>query len=459
MTAWIDIKTAQERRIELAQQMRSMVEEIGQPENWTDEKNQQFEKMNADLNCMDAHIEKLKRMEEITPALEQIEEGKQRQDFTPNIKTADQKRITHQDRDWAFRAYCLGQDARPEFRRAAAKLRANYGSPKARGRLLPKAPMRVADVAQMYAELRATTDFMQTSTAVDGGNIVPNDVMQAIEIFMVAYGGMRRSGARIIRSASGGTLPIPTVDDTATTAIGAILAENTATTIHALALGQVTMGAYKYTSRLIGVSIELMQDAAFPLGPFLGEMIGTRLGRITNAHFTIGETSDGRPQGAMARSTNAGLVGCTGTTYAEFTYADAVTLLHSVDPAYRGSASCGWMFADHTLSLWRRLLDGDSRPLWLPSIVTDVPDTIMGYRYTINQDAPLFTTASSDRVKPMAFGAFDRYYIRDVMDIDVLRLNERYAEQGSVAFLGFQRTDGDLINRNAVKVFQVPTSS
>jgi len=456
---FVDIKAAKEKRANLAQQMRSMVEEIGEPENWTDEKNAQFEAMNEDLNRQDSHIEKLERLEEIQPALEQIDDNARRDDFAANPKTVPDERVTHRDADLAFRAYCLGSDARPEQLAAAAKLRSRPQQSKAKGLLLPVAPSRARDVPGMYAELRATTDYMNVGTAADGGNVVPNDVMQAIEVFLVAYGGMRRSGARILRTATGGTLPIPTVDDTATTAIGALLAENTATTIHAFTLGQVTMGAYKYTSRLVGVSIELMQDSNFPLGPFLGETLGTRLGRITNAHFTVGETSDGAPQGVIAASTNSGLVGCTGSTYNNFTYAEVVTLLHSVDPAYRGSAACGWMFNDATLGLWRRLVDSDSRPLWLPSIVQDAPDTILGKPYTLNQDVPSFSTASTGNTKTIAFGAFDRYIIRDVMDIDLLRLNERYAEQGSVAFLAFQRTDGDLINRNAVKHFITATSS
>ena len=83
----------------------------------------------------------------------------------------------------------------------------------------------------------------------------------------------------------------------------------------------------------------------------------------------------------------------------------------------------------------------------------------LGYRYTVNQDVPQFSTASTGNTKTISFGAMDRYIIRDVMSMDLIRLNERYAEQGSVGFLMFKRSDGDLINRNAVKHFITATSS
>jgi HK97 family phage major capsid protein len=47
--------------------------------------------------------------------------------------------------------------------------------------------------------------------------------------------------------------------------------------------------------------------------------------------------------------------------------------------------------------------------------------------------------------KSILFGNFSNYLIRDVTGLAVLRLNERFAENGQVAFVAFERTDGRLV--------------
>jgi HK97 family phage major capsid protein len=44
------------------------------------------------------------------------------------------------------------------------------------------------------------------------------------------------------------------------------------------------------------------------------------------------------------------------------------------------------------------------------------------------------------------FGDFSKYIVRKVKDFSVLRLDERYAEIGQVAFLAFSRVDGQLVD-------------
>jgi HK97 family phage major capsid protein len=58
--------------------------------------------------------------------------------------------------------------------------------------------------------------------------------------------------------------------------------------------------------------------------------------------------------------------------------------------------------------------------------------------------------------KSILFGDFSNYLIREVMDFTVLRLVERYAEYLQVAFIGFQRVDGNLIiaGTNPIKYYQ-----
>jgi HK97 family phage major capsid protein len=66
----------------------------------------------------------------------------------------------------------------------------------------------------------------------------------------------------------------------------------------------------------------------------------------------------------------------------------------------------------------------------------------MGYPYVINQSM----ASPGSSAKKVIFGQFSKYMIRDVRDITLIRLNERYADYHQVGFLAFARADGDLLD-------------
>jgi HK97 family phage major capsid protein len=68
--------------------------------------------------------------------------------------------------------------------------------------------------------------------------------------------------------------------------------------------------------------------------------------------------------------------------------------------------------------------------------------TILGYPYVINQDMAVMAA----NAKSILFGDFSYYLIREVQDLRVLRLDERYADYLQAGFLAFVRTDGLLAN-------------
>jgi HK97 family phage major capsid protein len=98
------------------------------------------------------------------------------------------------------------------------------------------------------------------------------------------------------------------------------------------------------------------------------------------------------------------------------------------------------MFADSTLKALKKLKDKQDRPLWLPGLAVKEPDTINGFRYTINEDVPAMAASA----KSILFGDMSKYLIRDVMDVMIIRIAEKYIESGQVGFLCFYRTDGRL---------------
>lgn len=276
-----------------------------------------------------------------------------------------------------------------------------------------------------------------TGTNTAGGYTVPQGFYDELQDAQKAYGGMLDPGvAFVFDTASGNSLPIPTDNDTSNS--GAILTENTQVGTQDVTFGAVTLGAYTYTSKLVLVSNQLLQDSAFNLDSFLSNKLGVRIARAINTHFTVGSGSN-QPNGAVTAAT-LGATGASGET-ASLIFDDLISLEHSVDPAYRKGAR--FMFADSTLATIKKLKDTQGRYLWQPGLtVAGEPPTINSYQYTVNQDMPAMATSA----KSILFGDFSKYFVRRVAGVQVLRLTERYADFNQTGFLAFQRWDGNLVD-------------
>ena len=284
-----------------------------------------------------------------------------------------------------------------------------------------------------------------TGTDAQGGYTVPTEVSGTIIEALKAFGGMR-SVATVISTATGVPMTMPTSDGT--TEEGEILGENTAAAAADPSFGVVNLGVHKYSSKTVAVPIELLQDSNADIEAFVNNRLITRLGRITNKHFTVG-TGSSQPSGVLTGAT----LGVTGAKAQvdSVTYDDLVELEHSLDPAYREGGRCAFMFADATLKAIKKLKDGQGRPLWLPGIDVKEPASILGYRYVINQSVP----AMAATAKSVLFGDFSKYIIRDAMGITMYRFaDSAFAQKGQVGFLAFMRSGGVLTDTQAVKFFQ-----
>jgi HK97 family phage major capsid protein len=297
---------------------------------------------------------------------------------------------------------------------------------------------RPEDIAKWQGETRAALTGAQ-STTTTGGYTVADGAMQALEVSMLAFGGMRQV-ATIYRTATGGPLPFPTVNDTAQK--GRLLAENTTATETEMTFGQLVLDAYKYSSDYVLASVEFLQDSSIDAGSFLGNALGTRIARLQNDHFTTG-TGSSQPNGVVTAASSSSVT-FSGT--ATVSYDNIIDLIHSVDPAYRNNGK--FMFHDGALKMLKKTkvlqYSGDTTgvPLWQPSLTVGQPDMIHGYPYVVNQSM----TTPATGVKSILFGDFSKYIIRDVRDVTLLRLDERFAELHQVAFLAFARADGDLLD-------------
>lgn len=278
----------------------------------------------------------------------------------------------------------------------------------------------------------------QVATGAAGGYTVPEGFWNRVSETLKAYGGVE-GVANVLSTDSGNTLPWPTNDGTANK--GAILGEGSQITEQDETFGTRDLGAYMYTSKLIRVSYQLLQDTAIDVEGFLARKMAERLARIRNEHFTTG-TGTAQPDGIVTGATT-GKTAASGTA---ITGDEILDLIHSVDPAYRSNGQ--FMFSDSVLADIRKLKDSDGRYLWQPSVQVGEPNTLFGYGYTINQDmAGTDLSATS-----MLFGDFrEGYVVRNVRGLQVVRLDERYADYLQVGWFAFLRCDATKDNTGAYK--------
>lgn len=282
-----------------------------------------------------------------------------------------------------------------------------------------------------------------------GGYTVPQGFRNKIQETKKAFGGVR-SVAEIIDTDTGQDLPWPTNDDTAN--MGAILAENTQVTEQDVTMGQKTLHAFMYTSKLVRVSLQLLQDSGFDVEAWLARKLAMRIARIQNVHFTTGVGTT-QPEGVQTNAV-VGKVGAAGQV-TSITGDDLIDLIYSVDAAYRASGRARFMAADGSIGKFRKLKDDNGQYLWQPSLQAGEPDSIFGYGITANNDMPVMAASA----KSVLFGDFfEGYVIRDVSDFQLLRLEERYADFLQVGFLGFQRGDGMPQDTAAYKAYQNPAA-
>lgn len=400
------IRDLREKRANLWQQAKALHDKaLAEKRDMTAEELQQWDGYNSEMDALKLTIDREERLQSIHQELE-----------------------TAQPTQAAGRDQMGGQQPgqSPEYRKAFWQW-ARHGmdglEPQQRAALR-------GGVSNIGGEIRA----MGVAVPTGGGFGVADEDMTPIVDAMKFYGGMRQAGCTILRTSTGADLPVPTADDTGNT--GEQLGENTAVSEQDITLGQKILRAYIYSSKLIRVSYALLQDSAFPIETWLTERLGERLGRITNTKFTTGSGA-ATPEGVVTGSTYCGTTTASATA---ITYDELVDLELSVDRAYRQQAR--FMFNDTTVKALKKLVDGVSRPVWVPGIALREPDTVLGYPYTINSDMASPVASA----KAVLFGDFRAYWIRDVQDITLVRLTERYADYLQVGFMAFSRHDGQLID-------------
>ena len=279
---------------------------------------------------------------------------------------------------------------------------------------------------------------LQVGTDSEGGYLVPDEfertLVQALE-----EENIFRQLAKVIQTSSGDR-KIPVV---ATKGTASWIDEEGAFVESDDAFSQVSIGAYKLGT-LIKVSEELMNDSIFDLESYISAEFARRIGAKEEEAFFTGDGS-GKPLGILAASGGAE-TGVTAASATAITADELMDLFYSLKAPYRKNAV--WVLNDSTIKAIRKLKDNSGQYLWQPSLVAGTPDTILGRPVKTSAFMPAIGASQ----KTIAFGDFQYYWIADRQGRSFRRLNELYAANGQVGFLGTQRVDGKLILPEAIKV-------
>lgn len=302
-------------------------------------------------------------------------------------------------------------------------------------------PNELALVSAPAPSNRHRVGNVALGTGSAGGFLVPTITMNELLIRQKYYSAVR-SVARVIPTTGGGPLIWPTTDDVAN--LATLLSEATISPTSDFTFGSVTLNAYKTTSGIIPVSLEILQDSAIDIEDMVINLFADRFGRGLNTLYTTG-TGTAQPQGALTGA-SLGVTLPTGNT-TTLTFAGLVALFNSVDVTYRMRPSCVFMMNDNTLQFLRGMVDTAGRPLWVPEALPPEPGmtsagVLLGKRIIMNPDLPVMAASA----KPVLFGDFSTYGVREVQQVLVLRLTDSaYTSKGQVGFLAFARSDGRIL--------------
>lgn len=405
-----DTKTLREQMATLAMQARDKIAEISDvPEDRAAEIEREFDAMMTEHDKIGSRVEREERSAKALAALE-----------APDLS----KRPAVEGRTAPATDTGVEMTYRHAFSELIAAGGEAYVSP---------------EVRSVLQEQRVQT----AGTTTAGGFTVPVELAAFIEQAMIATGPMYDSSLfTVINSTDGRTFNIPTVDDTASTAEahtegGTVTDDGGKDVVFA----QKVLSAYAFDSEWVRWSAELNADSIFNMESLLGELLGSRLGRIANSKLTTGSGSSD-VEGIVTNSA----LGKTAAGTAAITADEIIDLIHSVDPAYRSSPNSAIMMNDSTLAAVRKLKDGDGNYLWqMGNYQAGVPQSILGYPVVVNQAMDSLATAK----KVMLFGDMSKFYVRKVGGPSLYVARERFAPD--FGLLGFVRFDGVLVNTAAIK--------
>jgi HK97 family phage major capsid protein len=405
-----DIRRLSEQRKSVFAQMHKLNEDA-EKENrsLTAEENEQFEKMSVEFDDLKAREERATKL------------FMQEREVEKTTSTPLEKRIGDDD------------DAPATFSEYKERLQGPRPADMPEVRSAYWKYLTVGSLSELDVEEQRA---LSRATGAAGNFLVPTDFYNQIIRALRFMGSVGQLATEYVTD-NGDTIQVP-----ANTAHGVAswTGENSAYTPSDETFAQISLGAFKATSKII-VSEELLQDSAFPMDSFLALEFGERIGVLENAAYVKGD-GIGKPQGLLSSNTASNITTVTaavGNT-TTFSYSALVTAIFSLPPQYRRNAS--FIVNDAAARNLYLMVDSQNRPLWNVNMAASGPDTFLGYPIYTDPDVPAPGVGNIS----VLFGDWKRtYVVRRVAGFSMQRQNELHSDNGQIGFRGQERVDGRVV--------------
>lgn len=295
-----------------------------------------------------------------------------------------------------------------------------------------------------------TATGLSVGTNEKGGYTVPAEFERQLIQALEENNIFRTLGHKIKTNSGTRTIPVASESGEA-----AWVEEGTSIPESDMTFSVQLLSAFKMGS-MIRVSNELLHDSAFDIASYIAQRLGRRFGNCEEKAFINGTGISNNPTQTPSQPTGilTSLTTPVATTANStiITFDDVYKLFYGLKGPYRQKAK---FLCNETVLLQLMLLkDKNDRYLWQPGLELGKPDTVLGHEvYTSTYMPALEGNATKDAGKKvLLFGDFSYYWIADRTNRSLKRLDELYAVNDQVGFLGTQRVDGKLILAEAMQV-------
>ncbi len=315
-------------------------------------------------------------------------------------------------------------DHEQESRSAVAWLRASAGIMSAgRDAFLSQPEARSITIALPDRRAQSVVNEVAGGYLAAGSTTIAGGLTQAMDNLSPV-----RRISRLFQTPSSGQCLAPLVDERAIE--GAIIAENEEVPALDIIFAAKMLRSYKFSSLIVKISHELLRDAYLGFAGDLGAVLGARIGRRLNRALTTGSGA-GEPWGFLPQAP----VYATSLSATSFTEDNVLDLLSTLPDELRANAAV--MAHSNALNTFRR---SSTATRW--SYDGGV-ERFQGIPVVSNDHMPAASAASE---KILVVGDFSRLVVRQVADVRLVRLDERYAENDSIAFVAFSENDSEILN-------------
>jgi HK97 family phage major capsid protein len=262
--------------------------------------------------------------------------------------------------------------------------------------------------------------------------------------FAAAYGEALKSSsgirevANVITTTNGDPLKNPFTNDTN---VGERLNENDPVSLANPTFSSKVFGAFRYSSKGLQYSKQLMEDAGIDLAAYLSRTLARRISLLTNSEFTNGAA--GGPTGVIPSLTQIQ----TSAAPTAITVAEIVALQGgALDAGYLDGAQ--YMFSPGVERTLKSMVTAQGEPVFEEM---RTGRTLCGFPYTLNVDLPSSLAANG---KSIIFGNFKLgVAIREVVP-SLLVSSQKYGEFRMMYAAMRHDQDCQVVDTNALNVLQ-----